>query len=138
VEALLGAKAALLLALSQGPGYGAGLIEKVRDGTLGHVRLGRGNVYTALRALESGGLVTSWRVVPGGRRGSRARVYYELTPKGVGVAREQKRAFAGLLAPAAPTPSAAEAALMGDRLRRCSEVSAFALGLRDGLQRASS
>jgi DNA-binding PadR family transcriptional regulator len=138
MEALLNMRAALLLALSDGPGYGVGLIEKVRERTLGQVRLGRGNVYPALRALEAARLVRSWKVIPGGRRGARARVYYELTPKGVGVAQGQKQAVSGLLLPsAAPLPEL-QIQPMSARIRKCSEVSAFVRGLRGKLRRASA
>lgn len=134
MEALLSARAALLQALFEGPGYGVLLARRVSDRTSGHVRLGHGNIYTALRALEQEGLLRSWTVVPRGRRGARARLYYELTPRGIEVAEAQRRALTGLVNPAWPAPSDEAVALMRSRLEDCSELSAGVLTLRDRMR----
>ncbi|HUG53718.1 MAG TPA: helix-turn-helix transcriptional regulator [Vicinamibacteria bacterium] len=130
MDALLNARAALLQALFEGPGYGVALTRRVAERTSGHVRLGHGNVYAALRALERDGLVRSWTVVPGGRRGGRARLYFELTPRGLAVSGAQRKALAGLLAPPAADPTAEALRLMRERLEACSELSADVMELR--------
>ncbi len=96
-----------------------------------------GTVYRAFGALVRRRYVTSWAVVPGGRRGARARKYYELTPKGIAKAERQREAVAELFGVPAPSPSSAEAQLMGDRLHRAAEVSAFTLKLQRGVCQAS-
>jgi DNA-binding PadR family transcriptional regulator len=136
MEALLSARAALVQALFEGPGYGVALAQCVKDRTSGHVRLGHGNIYTALRALEQDGLVWSWKVVPRGRRGARARLYYELTPRGIEVAEAQRQGLAGLVTPKAPAPSDGAVALMRTRLQDCSDLSASVLALRDVVREA--
>lgn len=129
--ALVNARAAVLQALLEGPAYGVALSQALLERTGGHVRLGHSNVYAALNSLERTGLVTSWTVVPRGRRGARARIYYELTPQGIGVATAQRRALAGLVAPSpVMSPTEPERDLMLARLARCSEVSAVVQELR--------
>jgi DNA-binding PadR family transcriptional regulator len=135
MDKLLSTRAALVQTLRRGPGYGIDLIRRVRRETSGQVRIGRGNVYLALRSLEREGLLRNWEVVPGGRRGSRARVYYELTAKGVAVAEAHRKAVAGLLASTA-TAKPVSLTLMVRRIRSCAEVSAFVLDLRDRMRKA--
>jgi DNA-binding PadR family transcriptional regulator len=134
MDTLVKAGAAVLQALLEGPAYGAALSQLLLKRTSGQVRLGHSNVYAALTALERTGLVRSWTVVPGGSRGARARVYHELTPRGIEVASVQRRALAGLLA-LAPAAAATEPErdLMLERLQRCSEVSAAVQELRDAM-----
>jgi DNA-binding PadR family transcriptional regulator len=136
VNALLSAKAALLQALFHGPGYGVGLVRLVREKTGGHVRLGHGNVYAALRALNRGGLVRSWTVIPRGRRGARRRLYYELTSRGIAAAEAQRRALAALVVHVALERSIATTALMRKRLDACAELSGSVLELRDRMKKA--
>jgi DNA-binding PadR family transcriptional regulator len=95
---MLSSRAAVLITLRQGPGYGRQLIERVRSASLGHVRLALGSLYPALRQLEKGRLVRSWTVVPGRSRGGRARRYYELTEAGVRASETARSALAALLA----------------------------------------
>lgn len=128
-------RAALLEALFSGPGYGLDLVARVRRKT--SLRLGPGSVYPALRSLEAQGLARSWKVVPGRRRGGRSRTYYELTPKGVAAAESQRRVLQGLVPSSAPEPSVEEVRLMRERLRSCSDVSAFVLDLQRKMQRAT-
>jgi DNA-binding PadR family transcriptional regulator len=137
MEAPVSTRAALLQALAQGPGYGVLLARRVREASGGQVRLGAGNVYSALRQLARDKLVRSWSVVPRGRRGARSRRYYELTVRGVQVATAQREALAGLIAsPPAPRPTKAALARMRDRLLACNALSADTLALREGMRRA--
>ena len=82
------AKAALLQALTTGPGYGLELLERISDRTGDRVRLRLGSLYPALRALQQEGLVRSW---DRSRRRGRPRRYYELTIKGIRSAEETSR-----------------------------------------------
>jgi DNA-binding PadR family transcriptional regulator len=62
------------------------------------VRLALGSLYPALHQLETGQLLRSWTVVPGRRRGGRARRYYELTERGVRASEAASRLLAALVA----------------------------------------
>jgi DNA-binding PadR family transcriptional regulator len=138
METLLSTRAAILLALRMGPGYGTELIRRLREKSQDLVQLGHGNVYPALQSLEREGFVRSWTIVPRGARGARSRVYYELTPAGVSAAEVQRRAVAGLVLPARPPARGADLAAMVDGLRSCGEVSAFVLGLQDEVRKAKA
>jgi DNA-binding PadR family transcriptional regulator len=96
-----------------------------------------GTVYRAFESLLREGYVRRWTVVPGGRRGARARKYYELTPKGIAAAERQRGALAQLLGFPGPHQSVAQSHRMGERLRRAAEVSAFTRKLLHGVRQAS-
>src|SRR6187549_3287204 len=117
MEAPLTTRAALLLALRDGPGYGLDLIRRVGGRTGGTIRLSAARVYPALKALERQKLVTSSVVVPRGRRGARSRTYYDLTPTGVRASTACRDAVAALAA-GRPKPrlSAAKKKQMAQRL----------------------
>ena len=76
---MVSARTALLLVLTDGPGYGRELVRRIQGATGGREQLAEGSVYPALRGLAAARLVRSWKVVPGRRRGGRVRTYYELT-----------------------------------------------------------
>jgi PadR family transcriptional regulator len=80
-ESLKGHLDGLLLAvLEPGPLHGYAVIEALRTGSGGRIRLRTGTVYPALHRLERAGLVRSqWSAGAGRRRRS-----YELTAAGVG------------------------------------------------------
>lgn len=87
----LTARAALLLELDRGPGYGLDLIERYRERTGERGPL-QGSIYPALRGLLRGGLLEE---VGGAQRppgGGRPRRYYRLTHDG-SVATAQIRAI---------------------------------------------
>jgi DNA-binding PadR family transcriptional regulator len=123
----LSAKAAILLGLSR-PGYGLQIIERIRDQTGGRVRLRLGNVYPALRDLESRHLVRSWEI--SGTRGGRRRRYYELTLKGVAAATAQREMLGDLLGAGSEVLRPDTIERMRDRLGECAAVSAFVIDLR--------
>jgi PadR family transcriptional regulator PadR len=134
---MLSARAAVLLALRDGPTYGSQLVRRI-DGSSGRrIRLALGSLYPALRALEKERLVRSWNVVPGRRRGGRARVYYELTEKGVRASETVRSAFLGLLGvePLRPPDSAEEMEARRQRLERTAEISEAMMWLRDQMRR---
>jgi DNA-binding PadR family transcriptional regulator len=114
-------RTALLLALRNGPGYGRELVRRIQRATAGRERFAEGSVYPALRALALARLVRSWAVVPGRRRGGRARTYYELTERGVRASEAEQASLlqlAGGAAPRSPDPEAC------DRMRRRLELGA--------------
>jgi DNA-binding MarR family transcriptional regulator len=78
--------------------------------------------------MERQRLLRSWTVPAAERR--RRRRYYELTLKGVAMARTHREALQALLGKPPDPPTAHELAQMRDRLRRCAEVSAFVLDLQ--------
>jgi DNA-binding PadR family transcriptional regulator len=137
MEAVVSTSAGVLCALMEGPRYGRDLIRFLSARAQGMVNPRPGTVYRAFGSLVRKGYVRSWTVVPGGRRGARARKYYELTPKGIAVAERQREAMAQILGLPPPRQSSVEARLMGARLRRAAEVSAFTLELQRGVRQAS-
>lgn len=136
MDTVLTARAALIQALFEGPGYGLALVRRVKEKTGGGVKVGRGNLYGALKALARDGMVRSWGVVPGKRRGGRRRIYYELTTRGIERAEAERAALLGLVGTRSPAPSPEQAARMQSRLEDCAELSADVLELRDAMRRA--
>jgi PadR family transcriptional regulator PadR len=84
------AKAALLQALTKGPGYGLELVDRVKQQTKGAMELGNASTYPALRALEAEGFVESYDSEPMAERGGRPRRYYKITAKGRKAAYENR------------------------------------------------
>jgi hypothetical protein len=82
------------------------------------------------------GYVRKWRVVPGARRGGRARFYYELTAQGIRAADAQRRILSELLGTAPSPASAEELREMRENIRRGSDLHAFGHVLRRGLTAA--
>jgi len=83
------AKAALLQALANEPGYGSDLVERIKKLTNGEVVFGAGSVYPAMRDLEKEGLVSKADVQ------GRANIY-KLTAKGAKVAEKNRKSVAQL------------------------------------------
>lgn len=130
----LGAQTALLIALTNGPGFGLELIDRVMQRSQGLVRLNRGGAYLALRRLEGSGLVHGWTRQLS--RSGRPRRYYELTPDGILRAEEMRRALEGLVGPADPAVTPDGARTMADRVSESGALSAFVIRLRDAGRRA--
>jgi DNA-binding PadR family transcriptional regulator len=129
---VLTTRTALLLVLRDGPGYGRELVRRIASATGGR-EYAEGSVYPALRRLEADRLVRSWGVVPGRRRGGRARTYYELTERGVRVSESQRVNLLRVVTgdtPRVPGPEAWEP--MGRRIELGAELSeaAFDLAIR--------
>lgn len=136
MESPLTTRAALLLALRSGPGYGLDLIARVARMTSGLLRLRQGSVYPALQALAEEGFLARWSVTPGRRRGGRSRTYFELTERGSALADTHRRALAGCsVRPCLGLPRA-EIQRMRERVRRGAELSLFALKLRGRARKA--
>jgi DNA-binding PadR family transcriptional regulator len=136
---MLSTRTALLQALRQAPGYGKQLIRRLRGMTGDRIRLTEGSVYPALQALERGGLVRSWTVVPGRRRGGRARRYYEVTARGIKVAARERESLSRLVGgplSARDDRVPPDAHRMMERIRLGAELSETALRLADRMARA--
>jgi len=118
---MISTRTALLLVLRDGPGYGRELVRRIQRATAGRERFAEGSIYPALRGLEAARLARSWRVVPGRRRGGRARTYYELTGRGVRASEAERTSLRQLLA---GPPSRATGPEEGDRMRRRIELGA--------------
>jgi len=129
---MLSARVALMLALRQGPCYGSQLVGRIQHASHGAARFALGSLYPALRSLEQGHLVRSWTVVPGRRRGGRARLYYELTARGARSTELARNAIAGLLDldPPGRADSSEEIERRMRRLRLAEELSEAMFGLR--------
>jgi DNA-binding PadR family transcriptional regulator len=126
--------AALLQALRLGAGYGLDLIRRIDRLSQGRIRLSEARVYSALKDLSRRRLVTTSCVTPGGRRGARARTYYDLTLRGVEISTLQYAALSALVAPLPhETPSHRGSRLMARRLGRAEAVSELAEDLRAGM-----
>jgi PadR family transcriptional regulator, regulatory protein PadR len=135
---MLTARAALLQALRQGPGYGRQLMRRVGAATGGRASLAPGSAYPTLRALEKARLVRPWTVIAGRARGGRARTYYELTVAGIREAESEAEALAGIALAGRPAPhvSPAERAAMRTRVERVAALFGFAAEVRASLARA--
>lgn len=125
-------RAALLQALRDGPGYGRELIGRVARLTGGRLRLSEARVYLALKALEKAGLAKASRVAPGGRRGARARTYYDLTLRGVDASAGERAVLAALVARErrGRRPGDRELARMARRVLEAEELSELGASLR--------
>lgn len=118
-------RAVLLQLLREGPRYGAELCQRFKKLTDGRVRLAPGRVYPVLKELEGKGILRAFRVVPRGRRGGRARIYYDLTPRGLKASTKERGMLLALLSPALSSrPSGRERARMSARLIDTDELSA--------------
>jgi DNA-binding PadR family transcriptional regulator len=132
-------RVALLQALRDGPGYGRGLIDRVKRITEGALRLSPARVYPSLQRLEKEGLVLSRCVSPKGARGARSRRYYELTPEGVFQSTKEREVLAALLrrGPAAP-PSPSERIRMAQRVLDAEELADTGSALRSAMLASES
>jgi DNA-binding PadR family transcriptional regulator len=127
---MVSARTALLLVLRQGPGYGRDLARRIQDVTAGRKRFAEGSIYPALRGLEAARLVRSFKVVPGRRRGGRARTYYELTERGVRDSGTERACLLRLVAGATPpVPGPGERDRMRQRMDLGADLSEAALVL---------
>jgi DNA-binding PadR family transcriptional regulator len=121
---MITARTALLQALREGPGYGRDFVRRISQASAGRLRCAEGSIYPALRRLEAARLVRSWGVVPGRRRGGRARTYYELTERGVKVSEADRAALLRLAAPEGDRPPGrAECRRMLERIELGAELS---------------
>lgn len=123
-------RAALLQVLRQAPGYGSDLIRRFERAAAGRVRLAPARVYPVLKELQEEGLVKAVRLAPKGRRGGRARIYYDLTPKGLAVSTMDRSILFALLSPSSVLPvNEKDRQRMAARLLEAEELSEFGAAL---------
>ena len=124
------ARTALLQVLREGPGYGRELVRRISRASAHRLRFAEGLIYPALRHLEAARLVRSWGVVPGRRRGGRARTYYELTERGMRTSEADRAALLRLAAPEGPRlPGPDECRRMLERIELGAALSEAAASL---------
>jgi len=131
-------RGALLQLLRQAPGYGSDLIRRFDVAAAGTAVLSPARVYPTLKELEREGLVTASRLTPGGRRGARVRIYYDLTRRGCAAAEKDSKTLVALLGPLPPLPiGRRERERMAERLIVADELSSQLIEpVRDGRARA--
>ena len=79
-----------------------------------------------MKELQAEGLVKAVRLAPRGRRGGRARIYYDLTAKGLVVSATEKGILVALVSPPRVLPATQkERARMAERLLEAEELSEF-------------
>ena len=72
----------VLSVLSEGPGHGFEVIQRLEQAGCGALKLKEGTLYPVLYRLEKAGLIKGqWEPEPSGRRGPRRRIY-RLAPGG--------------------------------------------------------
>lgn len=79
----------ILLALSDQPRHGLGVIDEIETRTDGDVRLGPGTLYGTLKRLAESGLVRETDTPPDPEDDDPRRRYYRLTPDGAEALREE-------------------------------------------------
>src|SRR6266545_3989869 len=130
VTSPLTTRAALLQVLRQASSYGSELFRRFERASAGRVRLGAARAYPVLKELRPVGLVKAVRLAPRGRRGGRARIYYELTPKGLAVSTMDRSVLFALLSPSSVLPaSETDRERMAERLLEAEELSEFGAAL---------
>jgi DNA-binding PadR family transcriptional regulator len=72
----------ILLALSERPRHGLGIVDEVEDASRGEVRMGPGTLYGSLQKLVQDGLIRETADAPDPDDDDPRRRYYRLTPKG--------------------------------------------------------
>lgn len=79
-----------------------------------------------MKQLQAEGLVKAARLAPKGRRGGRARIYYDLTAQGLAVSARERRILVALVSPPHASPATPkERARMAERLLEAEELSEF-------------
>ncbi len=87
----------ILLALSDRPRHGLGIVEEVERHTTGQVKLGPGTLYGTLKRLSSDGLVAETDEVPDPNDDDPRRRYYRITPEGSVALRDEAEQLSQLV-----------------------------------------
>jgi DNA-binding PadR family transcriptional regulator len=72
----------ILLALGRGEKHGYAIMQQVAEETNGHVRLGPGTLYGAIKRLHTAGLITESEHRPSRKKDDERRRYYRLASLG--------------------------------------------------------
>lgn len=87
----------ILLALSDRPRHGYGIVQEIEKRTGGSVRVGTGTLYTALKRLREDGLIEETADPDGPDSGARRRRTYRLTRRGRKELAHQAKRLAALV-----------------------------------------
>lgn len=88
----------ILLALADGQRHGYGIMQEVAEKSGGSVKLGPGTLYGAINRMLQAGLIEESAKRPSSKSDdARRRCYYQLTPAGRAVAREEAARLASLV-----------------------------------------
>jgi DNA-binding PadR family transcriptional regulator len=79
----------ILLALSERPRHGLGIVDDVEDASGGEVKLGPGTLYGSLQRLAQDGLIRETSDAPDPEDDDPRRRYYRLTVKGERALRDE-------------------------------------------------
>ena len=88
----------ILLAVSDRPRHGYGIVQEIEERTGGAVRLGTGTLYTALKRLRGEGLIEETADPDEVDTGERRRRTYRLTRRGETELAEQVQRLSALVA----------------------------------------
>jgi DNA-binding PadR family transcriptional regulator len=91
----------ILLALTDQPRHGLGIVEEVEERTRGDVRLGPGTLYTMLKRLLTDGHIKETNRAPDPNDDDPRRRYYRITPRGLAAVRHEAEHMRKLVAVAA-------------------------------------
>lgn len=101
VGSILSTKAALLIALMDGPGHGLELIARLEERSAGTIKLHQGSTYPALAELAKARLIRVTKTPPAAT-GGRPRIIYQLTTLGSAWAFKACMALGALYLPQRP------------------------------------
>jgi DNA-binding PadR family transcriptional regulator len=91
----------ILLAITDQPRHGLGIVEEVEARTGGDVRLGPGTLYTMLKRLLDDGHIRETNRAPDPADDDPRRRYYRITPRGLSALRAEAEHMRRLLEVAA-------------------------------------
>jgi len=81
-ESLSRAAFLVLLALSDRPRHGLGIVDRVEEASRGDVKMGPGTLYGTIQKLAAGGLIQETDTAPDPDDDDPRRRYYQITPRG--------------------------------------------------------
>lgn len=87
----------VLLALARGKSHGYRVMQDVTVVTDGETRLGPGTLYRSIQRMLVDGLIEEREISLHGETSEDRRRHYQLTPKGLAVARKEARRLAKLV-----------------------------------------
>lgn len=90
----------ILLALADGEQHGYSIMREVERRSVGTVKLHPGTLYRALARLLESGLIQEIQERPAPAQDDERRRYYQLTARGIAVARAEAERLAGQVAAA--------------------------------------
>ncbi len=87
----------ILLALASGEMHGYAIMQQVREGSGGQVKLGPGTLYYSIQRMLDKGLIADAKERPAPDADDERRIYYRITDAGRQVAEAESRRLADLV-----------------------------------------